>query len=62
MSMNDEIQRIRGMSEASAERTLSEVMKGLDAARDTQEGLDLLSQRTQQAQTQSEHERKNAKE
>lgn len=37
------------MSEASAERTLAEVMKGLDAARDTQEGLALLSQRTQQA-------------
>lgn len=56
-SMNEEIQRIRGTTEASAERTLTEVMRGLDAARDTQEGLDLLSQRTQMAQTTTDHER-----
>ena len=60
-SMSDEIQRIRGMAEASAERTLAEVMRGLDAARETQEGLALLSQKTQVAQTQAEHERKVAK-
>ena len=60
-SMSDEIQRIRGMAEASAERTLAEVMRGLDAARETQEGLALLSQKTQVAQTQAEHERKVSK-
>lgn len=60
-SMSDEIQRIRGMAEASAERTLAEVMRGLDAARETQEGLALLSQKTQVAQTQADHERKVAK-
>jgi archaellum component FlaC len=39
-AMNDEIQKIKAMVESSMERTLAEVMRGIDVAQKTQDDFD----------------------
>jgi hypothetical protein len=45
--MNDEIQKVKGIVESSMDRTMAEVMRGIDVAQKTQDNFDTWKDKIQ---------------